>query len=170
MPTVPNNLTAGQTVTEPDMDSYYQAIIELQAQQIVNELQLSSSASQNVLTGTWVPLNWVNTDYLSGSGLGANTGGISIAATGRYCIEGECTLATSAATNRRAIGIGPVSVGVPVGITPLYGAPAPSQPTIMEIGRSVSLTAGDVVTIWARQDTGATLIATDRRIMVRRIS
>lgn len=124
-------------------------------------------------SGGWQLVPMASSLITVGAGLAAAGSGVSVNRTGRFQIFARITFAASTAGNRRGVAVGG-SGGVSAVSSPqLLIPPAPSGTQTVSVAGELGATAGDVLSLYAFQDTGANmalpLTASPAVLIVRRL-
>ena len=132
-------------------------------------ISMTRSASQNVTTGGWIPLGMSSTD-LSVGGFTGGTNGAQCNFTGWVDMQGAYTIGGSTAGTRRIIGLGLYSVSSPASFAPNYQPLASGAAMVLTMSETLAVNSGDILTVWAWQDSAVTLLATTRKITLKRVA
>lgn len=185
--TVPNALIAGQLVTDVDLATYRQAILDLTAAQaapsttttttptptptappaIFQAMDQSSSGGNSQTTG-WTTLYFSSLDYSQGSTISYGNAGPYISVTGRYVVSTLVVWASNS-TGLRGIGFGPNTNTSP-GSNQIVGPPSASNITSCSLTQEMGISAGTTLTLFGYQSSGGNLTASFRRMCVRQVA
>jgi len=174
MVTIPDEPVAGFW-TPANMKTYKTAILELQAVNpftpTFNQAIASRTASQNVATSTWTALGNSTTELTSGTGFSVGPSGIACAFTGWVKCEGVFFMQQNTAGARRLIGVAALSDGSPSYYTERPPSAVNGSTSIaMSYVETIHVNSGDVLALYAWQDSGATLLVTNRKLTVTRVA
>lgn len=177
MVTDPDDINAGQLVTAETMQKWTDALRELQQLVPPANARASRASTQNLGANVWTALGFSTTDWSNGAVV-VGPSGIGVTASGLYEVTGmfNITNATSEASTRRGIGITAASTFPPGTATRKADwwqdvrSNGPSTGPWMTITAPLQVDGGAIITLWAYQDTNATLFIGDRSLAVRRIA
>jgi hypothetical protein len=163
MSTIPDTPVLGFW-SPANMQTYKTAIAELQ---LGNQYcQVSSAALLACATSTWTMATF-STQNHGATQLYAPTGnGVTVTVAGQYMVGISMTIAASA-TNRRIVGIGTTLSGSPQNGAQMVVGGVATGPNNICFSREMTFNAGDIVTIWTYQDSGAPLNLGARDLLVR---
>lgn len=137
------------------------------------ELELSANSNNPIPSAAWTKLALWNTiayDGRAGStSLAQSASGVTIGLSGRYYVEGGFNFAGGVGTCRRGMGFGLTTAAAPILKTQRMDWFQTGFIHYLHSSATVSLTAGDVVTIWAYQQSGVEVNAGGATLIVRRL-
>jgi len=92
---------------------------------------------------TWMSVSMATSAQEGGGGFTGGAGSFGVPVTGRYAVSMKCTVPTTAAGNRRMLGISTqAAVGTPIAQSPGFGAPNDNSGFGIEFLTEVTLQAG----------------------------
>lgn len=172
----PDDITDGQLITPETMQKWTDSIRELQRLVPPARARASRATDQNVSPSTWVALGFSATDYQFGN-VTVGPAGIGVTESGVYQVHGQLHFrtGTTEAATRRGIGITADSSYTPGTLTrvPYWWQDlrtGPPQNPWITVSGEFECDGGAVVTLWAFQDSNATLLVDYRAMTLRRVA
>lgn len=173
--TTPNPLQYGVMVTDVDLATYRQAILDLTAGQggttgtaynNPQAIDVSYSGSTSQARG-WTTLAFGSQDYIQGTTTAMVSNGVTIATGGRYMVS-AMVIWSANSTYARGIGFGPAGGGP--GNYQLVSWNAGAEASTVALTQEIAVTAGTTLSLFGYQSTSANLSATFRRMSVRQVA
>ncbi len=137
---------------------------------IQNSMELQISSSQALTTATWTVATLTAAPVVSsGTNLAGGTTGITVTTAGRYLCTGIASFSAGSATTRRAVGVSSASGGAPGAFSNVVVAGFAATAHSVFFTKELSFNAGDVISLWVFQDSGASLNVGTRALTVRQV-
>lgn len=179
--TVPNILNAGLLITDADLATYRQAILDLTAAigassggaPVVTGATGPQAMDLSATTGAgqaigWSILGFNSVDFFQGSTMTSGGNGITVSVSGRFVVSATIIWSTNG-TGLRGIGFGSGGGSSP-GNLQIVGPASATNITGCELSQEMSLTAGSTCALYGYQSSGAALSAGFRHMSLRQVA
>jgi hypothetical protein len=126
-----------------------------------SEMTTYRTVGLNVPSAVWTaPTAWSGSQDARGSEFGSGSTGLQVSTGGRYLCSGYALLNGQASGGRRGIAVGTVEGGVAAIQSVVPAIASAAQPNNLSFTRIISVGAGQTITLYLYQDSGATIVTT----------